>query len=402
MRLTPQPEWTQNDLFDFGSDICVPPRPEDDERHHSRLRVSPDQVDRLVERIDQVNVTLPPLTPFVVPGGTPLSTLLPVARPICRRAERDAVALAATEPMAPEVITYLNRLSELLFVLARAANGVGGETTWKPGGVERNVVGVMTDFFVTVAMPLIIRVADWVFVRRRKRLARSAEHNTPLVVRVTRVDREDWTVAMSSEVSSDEARDLEGREVPEALNCLRSKGAVDYRESLVKLSLRGCVETGCTVTNMRLDRECSPPLSGARVHAPSAGATSAILLRIGLDSPTPVVWEWSEDGARERVGVLPYFLTHSIRVGLDEVVDVLVWGDAALQLVKWTLVLDVDVHGDLVEVRVDDAGRPFMTSGNPEGGFSQDLLWAWFDGGKLVHAMPMGLPGAPIANPSSS
>ena len=69
----------------------------------------------------------------MVPGGTPLSAYLHVARTVCRRAERDAVALAAQEPMTPEVITYLNRLSDLLFVLARAANGEGGETTWRPG-----------------------------------------------------------------------------------------------------------------------------------------------------------------------------------------------------------------------------------------------------------------------------
>ena len=123
----------QNDLFDVGADLCVPPPPEDDEKHRSRLRVSPEQVAWLEGCIDEINASLPPLTSFVVPGGTPLSAHLHVARTICRRAERDAVALAATEPMTPEVITYLNRLSDLLFVLGRAANGDGGETTWKPG-----------------------------------------------------------------------------------------------------------------------------------------------------------------------------------------------------------------------------------------------------------------------------
>ena len=123
----------QNDLFDVGADLCVPPPPEDDEKHRSRLRVSPEQVAWLEGCTDEINASLPPLTSFVVPGGTPLSAHLHVARTICRRAERDAVALAATEPMTPEVITYLNRLSDLLFVLGRAANGDGGEATWKPG-----------------------------------------------------------------------------------------------------------------------------------------------------------------------------------------------------------------------------------------------------------------------------
>lgn len=125
-------ERIQNDLFDVGADLCVPPPPEDDERHRSRLRVSPEQVAWLEQRIDEVNGALPPLTSFVVPGGTPLSAHLHVARTICRRAERDVVALSAQEPVTPEVIAYLNRLSDLLFVLARAANE-GGEALWSPG-----------------------------------------------------------------------------------------------------------------------------------------------------------------------------------------------------------------------------------------------------------------------------
>ena len=69
----------------------------------------------------------------MVPGGTPLAAYLHVARTICRRAERDAVELAAQEPVTREVITYLNRLSDLLFVLARAGTGEGGEAMWRPG-----------------------------------------------------------------------------------------------------------------------------------------------------------------------------------------------------------------------------------------------------------------------------
>ncbi len=126
-------ERIQNDLFDVGADLCVPPPPEDDQRHRSRLRVSPGQVEWLEQCLDEVNDNLPALTSFVVPGGTPLSAYLHVARTICRRAERDVVELAAQEPVTREVITYLNRLSDLLFVLARAANVEGDETMWLPG-----------------------------------------------------------------------------------------------------------------------------------------------------------------------------------------------------------------------------------------------------------------------------
>lgn len=123
----------QNDLFDVGADLCVPPPRDDDERSRSRLRVSLDQVTWLEQCIDSANETLPPLTSFVIPGGMSLAAYLHLARTVCRRAERDVVALAADEPVTSEVITYLNRLSDLLFVLARSANGDGGETTWKPG-----------------------------------------------------------------------------------------------------------------------------------------------------------------------------------------------------------------------------------------------------------------------------
>jgi cob(I)alamin adenosyltransferase len=110
----------------------VPPPADDDTRERSRLRVSPEQVTWLEGCIDAANERLPPLTSFVVPGGSPLAAHLHVARTVCRRAERDAVELSAQEPVTPEVISYLNRLSDLLFVLARAANE-GGEATWTPG-----------------------------------------------------------------------------------------------------------------------------------------------------------------------------------------------------------------------------------------------------------------------------
>ena len=120
---TPGAPWLdriQNDLFDVGADLCVPPPPEDDERQRSRLRVSAEQVEWLEGSIDAINANLPPLTSFVVPGGTPLSAHLHVARTVCRRAERDVVALAAQEPVTPEAIAYLNRLSDLLFEIGRA------------------------------------------------------------------------------------------------------------------------------------------------------------------------------------------------------------------------------------------------------------------------------------------
>jgi cob(I)alamin adenosyltransferase len=122
-------ERIQNDLFDVGADLCVPLRPETADR----LRVAQTQVDELERDIDEVNADLPELRSFVLPRGTEAATRLHVARTVCRRAERDALAAAATEPLSPLAVTYLNRLSDLLFVLSRAANG-GDEPLWRPGG----------------------------------------------------------------------------------------------------------------------------------------------------------------------------------------------------------------------------------------------------------------------------
>ncbi|MGD9570287.1 MAG: cob(I)yrinic acid a,c-diamide adenosyltransferase [Thermoleophilia bacterium] len=123
----------QNDLFDLGADLCVPPS--DDGRE--RLRTLPSQVERLETWCDEVNDGLPDLTSFVLPAGTRAAAALHLARTVCRRAERAAVALADIEDVTPAAVAYLNRLSDLLFVLARAANrDAGGDVLWRPGGGE--------------------------------------------------------------------------------------------------------------------------------------------------------------------------------------------------------------------------------------------------------------------------
>lgn len=121
----------QNDLFDVGADLCVP----ESEDGTQRLRVTPEQILRLEGAIDRINLELKPLTSFVLPGGTVLAAALHQARTVCRRAERVVVTLARTESVNSNVLVYLNRLSDLLFVLARIANQLGGESDilWAPG-----------------------------------------------------------------------------------------------------------------------------------------------------------------------------------------------------------------------------------------------------------------------------
>ncbi len=121
----------QNDLFDLGADLC---RPQSGEEKGPALRVSAAQTQRLEQEIDAINAKLAPLNSFVLPGGTPAAAYLHLARTISRRAERDMTALAEHEAANPEAIRYINRLSDLLFVLARHANEDGAkDVLWEPG-----------------------------------------------------------------------------------------------------------------------------------------------------------------------------------------------------------------------------------------------------------------------------
>jgi cob(I)alamin adenosyltransferase len=115
----------QNDLFDLGADLCVP-------EAAPALRVQAAQVERLERAIDAINAGLKPLRSFVLPGGSPLAAWLHLARTVCRRAEREVVTLARQEKVNPQAAIYLNRLSDLLFVMARAASR-GREPLWVPG-----------------------------------------------------------------------------------------------------------------------------------------------------------------------------------------------------------------------------------------------------------------------------
>ncbi|MCA8880029.1 MAG: cob(I)yrinic acid a,c-diamide adenosyltransferase [Rhodobacteraceae bacterium] len=124
----------QNDLFDLGADLCRPDIAKDAEAAYPPLRMAASQVDRLEAQIDAMNDRLTPLRSFVLPGGTALAAHLHLCRTVARRAERHAVALAAGDEVNPAAVTYLNRLSDWLFVAARIANDDGrADVLWVPG-----------------------------------------------------------------------------------------------------------------------------------------------------------------------------------------------------------------------------------------------------------------------------
>jgi cob(I)alamin adenosyltransferase len=125
----------QNDLFDVGADLCLPAAA--DEQPDQKLRVTAAQAERLESAIDRLNADLKPLTSFILPGGSPAAAWCHLARTVCRRAERTVVTLMRSEPIGPTVLVYLNRLSDLLFVLGRHFNHQGrGDVLWEPGSTR--------------------------------------------------------------------------------------------------------------------------------------------------------------------------------------------------------------------------------------------------------------------------
>ncbi len=127
----PRLERIQNELFDLGADLSVPYEEAD-----GRLRVTQEQIDALEGDCDDVNAPLEELKSFVLPGGSEAAARLHVARSVCRRAESVTLWAAGERPVNPLALVYLNRLSDLLFILARAANAGGEEPLWKPGGAS--------------------------------------------------------------------------------------------------------------------------------------------------------------------------------------------------------------------------------------------------------------------------
>lgn len=124
-------ERIQNDLFDLGADLCIP---KGGRRRREALRVVQAQVERLEEEIDRMNAGLGPLESFILPGGSPASAHLHLARAVVRRAERLITELAAAEAVNPIAVKYINRLSDHLFVLGRTLNDKGArDVLWRPG-----------------------------------------------------------------------------------------------------------------------------------------------------------------------------------------------------------------------------------------------------------------------------
>lgn len=133
-------ERVQNDLFDLGADLATPKSDKEGEDFAPSdrvLRIVPSQITRLEDEIDRMNADLGALTSFILPGGTPAAAALHIARATVRRAERTAISAARDVAINPLALAYLNRLSDYLFVAARAVNqSAGGDVLWRPGATR--------------------------------------------------------------------------------------------------------------------------------------------------------------------------------------------------------------------------------------------------------------------------
>lgn len=133
----------QNDLFDLGADLATP---EVKDPKYPPLRIVAEQVERLEGEIDRLNAELAPLNSFVLPGGSPAAACLHLARTVARRAEREITALAESETVNPEAVRYVNRLSDLFFVMSRFVNDKGaGDVLWEPGATRGGKAGAGKD-----------------------------------------------------------------------------------------------------------------------------------------------------------------------------------------------------------------------------------------------------------------
>ena len=217
--------------------------------------------------------------------------------------------------------------------------------------------------------------------RRAKRRLRT-QH--PVGVTVQRIVREPWALAFAGALS--ESTGIEGSSISsaEANAELRARGGVDVGQTRLRLQLRGTAAETVVVRNIKVHLRRDPPVDGVRVFCPSAGASAATLLIVDFDAPDPSAWEFEEDEVVQRVGAAPFFDTNNITLAPGEVYDVILVGTTKRWCCSWRLLLHVEVGDKRVVVPVDDSGEPFQTTGEPEEGFSQKLLWAWWEGGRLI------------------
>lgn len=183
---------------------------------------------------------------------------------------------------------------------------------------------------------------------------------------------------------------------------LRAHGAVDFRGTRLRLTVRGVSDETVVVRNIRALVKHSPPFSGTRVICQTAGANSATLLAFDLDEQTPAGWEWREEGGLERVGKSPFFELNNVTLARGEVHEFVIIGYVKKYLAQWQLYLDLEIGKHRKSIQLSDSDNPFETSGVPDSGFGNTLDWAWYDGARFLPSPPSPQQNGKVKHKSSS
>ncbi len=241
----------------------------------------------------------------------------------------------------------------------------------------------MSDIAVQVGVGLAVAAILGAFAFSRRRTARLWRR--AVQVEVQPIVGDEWSLAFPGELP-EAAREIEGGEHGgrEVYDWLRLFGAIDVRETRLRISVRGQSEDVVVIRNIRAEVEHRQPYFGTYVHSRTAGANVATLLLFDLDEETPTAWEWREDGARARVGSRPFFELNNVTLSRGEVHDFVIVGSANRYLCRWRLYLDFETGERRKTVLVGDPDTPFMTSGVPAEGFATRLDWAWYDGRQFL------------------
>ena len=234
----------------------------------------------------------------------------------------------------------------------------------------------LSNFYAGVAATIVAGIVVWIvklIQRYRRRSVGGA-----VAFSVARIVKWAWSVAFVGEIPP-HAREIEGKETKsrKVYDCLIDLGAVDVYSSRLLLSVRGLSDETVIIRDIRVDVEQSEAISGTRISSPNAGANEATVLLFDLEDKSPVAKEWQEN--EDEVKTKPFFDSKNVTLARNEVHDIVIIGSAKRSLVMWRLYLDLEVAGKSQTIEIDENGKPFKTTGYPDGGFQWDLEWAWHD-----------------------
>lgn len=262
---------------------------------------------------------------------------------------------------------------------------------------------IATGVVVAVVAAIVVGVLVWLRGRAqrawlRRRPAEVAVHRLPHVApevaipaalphvaaAFTHVVREPWAMALEGALPDAGAFEASKPSPAEAHDWLQFHGAVDFRETKLRLSLASQTHELIVVRDIRVEVEHGEPWGGTYVYCPTAGANAATLLIFELDEPAPRAWQWDEDGSRRRVDSAPFFEHHNVTITAGGIHDFVIIGRAERGFARWRLVVELEVGGHKKTLLVDDGDDWFKTSGAPESGFATRLHWAWYAGGRFL------------------